>query len=473
VPGVLAAVAVLAVIGLWFPQGRGTSGRAPTPVQLTTGVLSPRRVPGILARTVARLRLATSLDAVLNDPVLGSGREQSCLVVRQGGLTLFERRPTLGLIPASNLKLLTATALFDKLGPETHDTTTVKAVVGPAGGIINGNLYLVGGGDPLLRTSDYVGSLRFKELVYSHFDQVAQAVRAAGVTEVKGGVVGDETRYDTQRAVPTWKPSYASDGEVGPLSALEVNDGFAAFAPRLVPSPEPAVAAAGLLSKLLAERGVKVDGAATKGQAPGAAVTVASMSSLSVADSVAEILRQSDNTGAELLTKELGVRFGGAPTTAAGVAVIRQDLRGQGLPVDQLVAVDGSGLDRADRATCQLVLDALVRGGSSGPLAAALPVAGQTGTLSKRMVNTPAAGRVHAKTGALTGVGGLSGWVSPPAPPTAPAAAPAPVVFAFLINGLPSRVIGETVEDRLGVLLAGNPQAPPVEQLDPLPTAAP
>jgi D-alanyl-D-alanine carboxypeptidase/D-alanyl-D-alanine-endopeptidase (penicillin-binding protein 4) len=470
---VLAAVAVLAVIGLWFPPGRGTSGRAPAPVQLTTGVLSPRRVPGILARTVAQLRLAAGLDAVLNDPVLGSGREQSCLIVRQGDLTLFERRPTLGLIPASNLKLLTATALFDKLGPETKETTTVKADVGPAGGIINGNLYLVGGGDPLLRTSDYVGSLRFKELAYSHFDQVAQAVRAAGVTEVKGSVVGDETRYDTQRAVPTWKPSYASDGEVGPLSALEVNDGFAAFAPRLVPSPEPAVGAAGLLGKLLAERGVKVDGAATKGQAPGAAVTVASMSSLSVADSVAEILRQSDNTGAELLTKELGVRFGGAPTTAAGVAVIRQDLRGHGLPVDQLVAVDGSGLDRADRATCQLVLDALVRGGSSGPLAAALPVAGQTGTLSKRMVNTPAAGRVHAKTGALTGVGGLSGWVSPPALPTAPAAAPAPVVFAFLINGLPSRVIGETVEDRLGVLLAGNPQAPPVDQLGPLPTAAP
>jgi hypothetical protein len=73
----------------------------------------------------------------------------------------------------------------------------------------------------------------------------------------------------------------------------------------------------------------------------------------------------------------------------------------------------------------------------------------------------------------LTGVGGLSGWVSPPALPTAPAAAPAPVVFAFLINGLPSRVIGETVEDRLGVLLAGNPQAPPVDQLGPLPTAAP
>ena len=466
-PVVLGMVAVAAVIGLWFPPRPGPAAGSPAPAQLTTGVLSPRRVPGILARTVAQLRLGAGLEAALADPVLGSGRDQSCLVVRQGGLTLFERRPTLELIPASNLKLLTATALFDKLGPAAKETTAVKAAVAPAAGVINGDLYVIGGGDPLLRTADYVSSLRFKELVYSHLDQVAQAVRAAGITEVKGSVVGDESRYDAQRGIPTWKPSYATDGEVGPLSALDVNDGFSAFAPRLVASPEPAVAAAAVLTKLLGDRGVKIDGPATKGQAPAAAVPVASLPSLSMADSVAEILRQSDNTGAELLTKELGLRFGGAPSTAAGVAVTRQDLQRQGLPVSQLVAVDGSGLDRSDRATCQLVLDVLVRGGPDGPLAAALPVAGRTGTLSKRMVNTPAAGRVHAKTGALTGVGGLSGWVLPPGDPKS--AAPAPLVFSFLVNGLPTQAIGEAAEDRIGVLLAGYPQAPPVDQLGPLP----
>jgi serine-type D-Ala-D-Ala carboxypeptidase/endopeptidase (penicillin-binding protein 4) len=464
-PGVLAAIGAAAVIGVWFPPEPGPGRAAAATVRLTTGVLSPRRDPALLGRTLAQLRLAVALDGALHDPVLGAGRDQSCLVVREGGATLFERRPTMELIPASNLKLLVATAVFDKLGPAAKESTAVKADVAPANGVVNGNLYLVGGGDPLLRTADYVATLRWKELVYSHFDQLAQAVQTAGVTEIKGSVVGDETRYDAERVVATWKPAYASDGEVGPLSALEVNDGFSAFAPRLVPSPQPAASAAAELVKLLGQRGVKVDGGSTQGRTPPSAVAVTSMPSLTFADTVAEILRQSDNTGAELLTKELGLRFGGAPSTAAGVSVIRQDLQAQGLPAGQMTAVDGSGLDRSDRATCQLVLDALVRDGAKGPLAASLPIAAQTGTLSTRMVNTPAAGRVHAKTGALTGVGGLSGWVLPPAN----AAGGPPLVFSFLINGLPTRAVGEAMEDRIGVILAGYPQAPPLDGLGPLP----
>ncbi len=81
---------------------------------------------------------------------------------------------------------------------------------------MTGNLYLVGGGDPLLRTADYVATLRYKELIYTHLEDLANAVRAAGVTHVTGAVVGDESRYDTQRYVPTWKPCVRGDGRGGP-----------------------------------------------------------------------------------------------------------------------------------------------------------------------------------------------------------------------------------------------------------------
>jgi serine-type D-Ala-D-Ala carboxypeptidase/endopeptidase (penicillin-binding protein 4) len=191
---------------------------------------------------------------------------------------------------------------------------------------------------------------------------------------------------------------------------------------------------------------------------------------------LAEVLRQSDNTGAELVTKELGLQVGGAPTTAAGVAATRAALQADGLPVDQVTAVDGSGLDRADRVSCQLITDVLQRSGPAGALAKGLPIAGQTGTLENRFVRTVAAGRLEAKTGSLEGVAALSGFVSPATAPTGGTTAPTPpsgvrppdVAFSLIVNSLPGLAAGEALEDKIGVLLSQYPQAPPVAQLGPL-----
>jgi serine-type D-Ala-D-Ala carboxypeptidase/endopeptidase (penicillin-binding protein 4) len=414
------------------------------------------------------LRLGASLDAAL----AGAG-PSACLAVQQGPIVLYARRPTQTLIPASNLKLLTATAALDRIGPDARLMTEVRADHLPAGGTLAGNLYLVGGGDPLLRTADYVATLRYREVLYSNLDTLAQQVRAGGVTHVTGGVVGDETRYDTQRYVPTWKPSYAAAGEVGPISALQVNDGFQSFHPDDVAAAQPAVQAAALFATLLRQHGVQVDGPPAQGSTPAAAPQITSLPSPPLADTLGEVLRQSDNNGAELITKEMGRRFGGAATTAAGVAVTRSDLQADGLPVDQLTAVDGSGLDRGDRVSCQLILDALMRSGPQGALARGLPVAGQSGTLEKRLLGTPAAGRLRAKTGSLTGVSALSGFVdparSPPGavPGTGPSATA--VAFALILNGQPSTAAGEGLADRIGVILAEFPQAPSPDTLAPLP----
>jgi D-alanyl-D-alanine carboxypeptidase/D-alanyl-D-alanine-endopeptidase (penicillin-binding protein 4) len=477
-PTLLAVIAVAALAGALVVRQPGPSSSVasaatgPAPFRLQTAVLSVRRLPDLITRTVGLLRLGPALTAALADPRLGAATQQSCLVVQQGPTVLYSLRPTLPLIPASNLKLFMATAALDRLGASARLTTDVKADHGPAGGTIAGNLYLVGGGDPLLRTADYVASLRYRELIYNHLDGLAAQVRASGVTHVTGGVIGDESRYDTQRYVPTWKPSYAATGEVGPLSALEVNDGFGLFRPNDVAAAQPAVQAATELVTALRAHGVAVDGPPGQGVTPPAATAITSFPSLPLADTIAEVLRQSDNTGAELITKELGRRFGGGPTTAAGVKVIRADLQAAGLPVGQLAAADGSGLDRNDRATCQLIMAALVRGGPEGPLSKGLSVAAQTGTLEKRMAGTPAAGRLRGKTGSLSGVSALSGFVDS-VPSVSPGAAePPPVAFTLVINGQPSQAIGEGLEDRIGVLLAQYPQAPPADQLAPLPAVA-
>jgi D-alanyl-D-alanine carboxypeptidase/D-alanyl-D-alanine-endopeptidase (penicillin-binding protein 4) len=185
---------------------------------------------------------------------------------------------------------------------------------------------------------------------------------------------------------------------------------------------------------------------------------------------VGEVLRRSDNNGAELLTKELGRHADPAsPTTAAGVAAIQAAIQADGLPNAGLHMVDGSGLDRSDRVTCQLILAALMRSGPDGAIGQGLPVAATSGTLFRRMVGTAAAGRLRAKTGSLEGVSALSGFVTPVAATTATAADSATdVAFSFISNAAPSVTAGDALGDQVGVLLAEYPQVPPVAVLEPL-----
>jgi len=222
-----------------------------------------------------------------------------------------------------------------------------------------------------------------------------------------------------------------------------------------------AVAAATTFTSLLQARGIQVGGAPGRGVAP-AGAPVASVTSPPLQDEVTEILRESENDGAEEVVKELGVRFGGAGTTPAGLAVLRTVLDGAHLPTSQLTAVDGSGLDRGDRVSCQMLVDALQVAGPAGPLSAALPVAARNGTLGKRFVNTPAAGRLRAKTGSLSGVDALSGFVDQ-------GAGGPPLAFSLLANNLPSDAAGRALESRVGQALAAWPEAPAASSLGPLP----
>ena len=441
--------------------GPDASPAAPT---LTTPVFSMRRVPAMLSRVVAETNLRTDLDRIVSDPVYGAARDRTCLIVSEpgGGPAHYSRQPTLGLIPASTLKLLTTAAALAQFGPDRRFTTEVRAGAPPVDGAV-GELYLVGGGDPLLSTAVFAsdGGYMGQPRRMTSVEALADKVVAAGVRQV-GRVIGDESRYDSVRLVPSWNPRYIANFDISPLSALVVDKAFTSSDPPAVAISPPAHAAS-VLATLLQARGVTV-GDTGVGRTPTGAAPVTSIDSPPLTEIVAEILQNSDNMAAEMLVKEMSTGPGNPGSTTAGLAVV-VDRLGQtaGIAAEDVVMVDGSGLDRGNKATCEALQRVVAQGPAA--LAAGLPVAGRNGTLFRRFLGTPAAGRVWAKTGSLQGVTGLSGYVT--------GTANGNVAFTLLANDLPSMSVGAGMQDRVVKVLAAFPRAPSPGELEPKPAGAP
>ena len=183
-----------------------------------------------------------------------------------------------------------------------------RGAIGADNGSVD-KVWLVGSGDPVLATSAYAAFIQAKDKtrgdVTTSLDALADAIVAKGVQKIPGGIVVDDSRYDTERYRPSWKPEYHTSGDIGPLGALTVNDGFSSWDPRKVVVDDPAVYAGTQLQQLLKARGVQV-GSVTRGTAPADTAAVVSVASPPLKEIVTSMLRSSDNLSAELLVKELG-----------------------------------------------------------------------------------------------------------------------------------------------------------------------
>lgn len=425
---------------------------------LTTPLLSARRVPGLLQGAIADPALAEELKGTLD-----RNPETWCGLIEDAGRPVLTANPDLTLAPASLQKVLMGTALLEHFGPDHTLRTTMLADSGATDGVLEGDLYLVGGGDPLLATTGYAASFDDPDQPYVNAVALADAVAAAGIREIRGNVVGDDSRYDAERVVSTWPSRYASDPSIGPLSALNVNDGFTGYtATPERPNPsrragDPPQLAAETLVSLLGARGVAVRGQAVVGNAPEGATEIAGLDSRPLRDLVGEMVLDSDNNTAEMLLKELGLSTSGQGTTAAGLAAATEILRGLGLAPEGMVLLDGSGLDPQNRTSCAAVMAALARAGRGSDLTTSFAVGGQTGTLRKRLQGSPATGRVVAKTGTLNSVNALAGWADTPAGAT--------LTFAAIGNGTDSR--GTGAADAFASALMSYPAGPPLDVLRP------
>jgi len=455
--GVVAAVLAVAFVTAGVATEASGDQRvadSATPPGATTAVLSARRSPDLVGRATAGRRL----DAAMA-PLLAAAPDDRCVSATQGGQRIVDDHGDRALIPASNLKLLTGLAALTELGPDTTFSTVVAARKGPdSSGTVTGDVWFIGAGDPLIVTDPYRATNKFgPDVPHTSLEAIADAVVAAGVKHIDGRIVGDESRYDTVRTVPSWPDRYLAEAQVGPLSALSVNDARTAPATAdedgpTAPSRDPARYAATALRSLLVARGVTVAGDAATGQSPTSRTTLVSMPSVPVKDVVREMLSFSDNNTAELMLKELDVHHGGKGTTAGGVAVVADVLSRRRIPADGLVMVDGSGLDRSDRVSCRTLVAVLADQGASGDLAAGLSTANDVGTLFDRFVNSPAKGRVRGKTGTLNDVSSLSGW--------ARTTADLDVSFSMLFNGRRVTAAEERLEERIAEALLSYPDGP-------------
>lgn len=382
-----------------------------------TPILSARRTPQTLIDLTLKVRVAGRLKQLA-----ATLPPESCLEVKTDGELVFQFQPTSSLIPGSNMKLLTAATALEVLG---RDRTFSTKIFGDASNSkVNGDLWLVGSGDPLLSTREYPSTEKYPTLYPTYIEGLVDALVAAGVKSIEGGVVGDESLFDRERYSPTWGDGIRGT-EAGPLGALMINDANVFESP--VKLVNPALSAATEFTRLLKAAGISVRDSPDIGSPKPETPLIASIESAPLRDVVTEMLTNSDNNTAELLLKEIGRVAKGTATRITGLQVIAEKIVEWGLPSGGLALADGSGLDRATKLTCSLITSLLQRSGQQSELVNAMAIAGSTGTLRESFVFSPAAKVLRGKTGTLTGVKTLSGVY--------PFSKDRSSVFSLLLNG--------------------------------------
>jgi D-alanyl-D-alanine carboxypeptidase/D-alanyl-D-alanine-endopeptidase (penicillin-binding protein 4) len=408
---------------------------------------SPAWSRGDVARLDAHLRAVLGASALATSGIS---------VVDASGRPLFARRAATPLVPASTFKLLAAATALQTFGPAYRFPTTFEALAAPADGVVNGDLYLVGSGDPTLTRDDLQGGIG--------------VLARAGVRAITGGVVADASAFSPVEVNAAWDPDDTQYGYGAGTSALSLDQGTVEFhlvpgaygVPASIevrpPSPEVHVSgqittasttllsierlpasndfvfdgqiatgaeqsfwrpvvnlpryAADVTRAMLEARGVSVAGAAAVGIAPLAPAVLWTHRSAPLHAIVREMLVTSNNHFAEQLLRAIGtVRGVGSERT--GAQVERALLARDGVPQAGLRVVDGSGLAASDRVAPITLATLLARAASDdhgADLIAALPRVGIEGTVRWRRL-TDALGRARAKSGHITGVNALAGYV--------------------------------------------------------------
>lgn len=423
--------------------------------------------------------MARSLERLVACPDLVGGRVGVVVVDAATGAVAAEHGADLGFAPASNQKLLTSAVALQALGPRHRMATELLLRGEVRDGVLHGDLVLRGSGDPTFAQEG---------VAPGQIDRLVEAVRACGITSVEGRVLGDGSWQGDESLGLGWQWDYLDEdyaapfgGLVGAGSVYTVRVKPGVSGPEVAVEP-PGVAAAaaevvqgarGAATRLRARRRLGADVVEVSGSIAAdaaeqvlhvavrepslfaAAVFAAALRRAGVAVAAGDVaagasqqlllrvespdlavilqrlLLNSDNLYAEQVHRVAARVQSGSGTTAAAERHAKQVLEALGVDVRGMVIADGSGLSRRNLVQPRQLASLLVAMWHSPHyevFSSGLPLAGESGTLRRRFTNGPARGRVRAKTGFISRVVCLSGFV-PRSDPAAP-----PFVFSVMLN---------------------------------------
>ncbi|WP_261798184.1 D-alanyl-D-alanine carboxypeptidase/D-alanyl-D-alanine endopeptidase [Brevibacillus massiliensis] len=416
---------------------------------------------------------------------------------------LYTHNHKRAFVPASNLKLFTAAAALEKLGPDFQYKTEVytDGKVNKSG-ILDGNLIVKGYGDPSLSVEDLTA--------------MVQKIKEQGITHINGNLLLDESYFDDVRLGYGWMWDDELYSYSAQLSALAVNENAVTVevAPGSAVGRAPAVTVVPANSYVqIQNEAITVDGNASdivfdrprgqntiiiSGTIGKQAVSVKEDLGLEdpalfvgdvfkhlleensitlgknsrigkmalqtgspllthyskpLRELIVHLNKESDNFYAEMLLKTMGALWADAGSSQAGARVVSEFLLETG--ASGFKQVDGSGLSRFDLITPDDMIKLLryvEQQEYREIFIASLPIAGVAGTLQSRMKGTPAENNLMAKTGSMSGVSSLSGTVT--------AGNGDQLLFSILLNGVYKSRYANEFEDNLGVLLAQYPNLP-------------
>ena len=425
--------------------------------------------------------LATRLDRLLEDPALERAHVGLAVQVAETGEVLYESEAEKRFVPASNTKIVTAAVALDALGPDFRWTTRLVADGPIRDGVLEGDLWIVGGGDPVLERSVVAAWPRL--------------LRDAGIRRVTGALVGDDRAFEPWQWSEGWMWDDLYGGWAAGVSALQLHPntvrarlipaaalgeparlilpertpplpmrnrvrtgapgsevrlrflpppeggpvelvGWVPAGPDTVPlflaAPHPTVYLLETVAGALAAEGIEVGAVrrARDGEAPARPAWSAEHRSPPLSEVLAEMMKPSDNQIAETMLRTVGREAGDGGSATDGLRVVEGTLGAWGIEPGAVSLTDGSGLSRYNEVTPNAVvrlLRAMWRHPHFDAFESSMPVAGVDGTLRRRLLGTPGARNVKAKTGSLSSVRALSGYLRDGAGET--------LVFSLLLNG--------------------------------------
>ncbi|MEO9236874.1 MAG: D-alanyl-D-alanine carboxypeptidase/D-alanyl-D-alanine-endopeptidase, partial [Jatrophihabitantaceae bacterium] len=465
-------------------------------------------------RTAQPATLAGQLDAILSDSRLSGAEAGLTVRDADNGQLLYDANGNERLLPASNAKVFSSVAAMDLLGPGYRFRTAVLRSGRLLGHTLLGELYLKGYGDPTSTAADYdalaaqvaATGVRFVDGALVADDSYFDADRLApfwswddepyyysaqtSALDIAPDDIGD-TGTILINVLPAAQPgerptvnvipanhyvriaNTATTGAAGSArtiqavrehgrNVVDVTGSIPAGSSSYASQPtvdQPTGLAAEVFAQALARHGVRLRPGPIRYQAsPATAVPVAEHQSAPLQQLLIPFLKLSNNMMAEALTKAIGQQVAGQGSWAAGTAAILSDAAASGVGAATLQLFDGSGLGRADYLTTDQLTSLLLAVRTKPWFAAwydALPIAGNPaqlvgGTLRNRLTGTPAANNLHGKTGSMTGVSALSGYLTD--------AGGHHLVFSMISNNFVTGGISH-LEDAVALTLATSGQA--------------